>query len=131
MGNGFSFVARQKRIHIDGDDFMVDLVFYNRLLKCFVVIEIKTDKLTHQDIGQLQMYVNYYDRIEKLETESATIGILLCASKNDAVVKFTLPENEKNIIASKYNLYLPTAKQLLEEVNKEVENFEEKIKEEK
>ena len=98
MGNGFSFVARQKRIHIDGDDFMVDLVFYNRLLKCFVVIEIKTDKLTHQDIGQLQMYVNYYDRIEKLETESATIGILLCASKNDAVVKFTLPENEKILL---------------------------------
>ena len=129
MGNGFSFVARQKRIHIEGDDFSVDLVFYNRLLKCFVIIEIKTDKLTHQDIGQLQMYVNYYDRVEKLETENATIGILLCAAKNDAVVKFTLPENEKNIIASKYNLYLPTAKQLLEEVNKELENFEEKIKE--
>ena len=129
MGNGFSFVARQKRIHIEGDDFFVDLVFYNRLLKCFVIIEIKTDKLTHQDIGQLQMYVNYYDRVEKLESENATIGILLCAAKNDAVVKFTLPEEEKNIIASKYNLYLPTEKQLLEEVNKELENFEEKIKE--
>lgn len=129
MGNGFSFVARQKRIHIEGDDFFVDLVFYNRLLKCFVIIEIKTDKLTHQDIGQLQMYVNYYDQVEKLESENATIGILLCAAKNDAVVKFTLPEEEKNIIASKYNLYLPTEKQLLEEVNKELENFEEKIKE--
>lgn len=128
MGNGFSFVARQKRIHLEGDDFFVDLVFYNRLLKCFVIIEIKTDKLVHQNIGQLQMYVNYYDRVEKLETENATIGILLCALKNDAMVKFTLPENEKNIIASKYNLYLPTAQQLLEEVNKELENFEEKIK---
>ena len=123
IGNGFSFVARQKRIHIGGDEFFVDLVFYNRLLQCFVIIEIKTTKLTHQDIGQLQMYVNYYDRIEKLPTENSTIGILLCADKNDAVVKFTLPENAKNIIASQYKLYLPTEQQLLEEVNKELNNF--------
>lgn len=121
IGNGFSFVARQKRIHIEGDEFFVDLVFYNRLLQCFVIIEIKTTKLTHQDIGQLQMYVNYYDRVEKLPTENSTIGILLCADKNDAVVKFTLPENAKNIIASQYKLYLPTEQQLLEEVNKELE----------
>ena len=114
MGNGFSFVARQKRIHIDGDEFFVDLIFYNRLLKCFVIIEIKTHKLTHQDIGQLQMYVNYYDRIERLPHENPTIGILLCANKNDAVVKFT------------YTLYLPTEKQLLDEVIKELESFEEK-----
>ena len=89
LGNGFSFVARQKRIHIEGDEFFVDLVFYNRLLQCFVIIETKTTKLTHQDIGQLQMYVNYYDRIEKLPHENPTIGMLLCTSKNDAVVKFT------------------------------------------
>lgn len=126
LGNGFSFVARQKRVHIEGDEFFVDLVFYNRLLQCFVIIEIKTHKLTHQDIGQLQMYVNYYDRIEKLPHENATIGILLCASKNDAVVKFTLPEEQKQIIASQYELYLPTEKQLLDEVNKELESFEEK-----
>jgi predicted nuclease of restriction endonuclease-like (RecB) superfamily len=125
IGNGFSFVARQKRIHIEGDEFFVDLVFYNRLLQCFVIIEIKTTKLTHQDIGQLQMYVNYYDRIEKLPTENPTIGILLCANKNDGVVKFTLPENAKNIIASQYKLYLPTEQQLLEEVNKELEKIEE------
>lgn len=125
LGNGFSFVARQKRIHIDGDEFFIDLVFYNRLLQCFIIIEIKTDKLTHQDIGQLQMYVNYYDRIEKTPTENPTIGILLCADKNDTVVKFTLPENQKQIIASKYELYLPTEKQLMEEVNREIENFEE------
>ena len=81
LGNGFAFVARQKRIHIDGDDFFIDLVFYNRLMQCFVIIEIKTDKLTHQDIGQLQMYVNYYDRIEKADFENPTIGILLCAEK--------------------------------------------------
>jgi len=120
IGNGFSFVARQKKINLDGDDFFIDLVFYNRLLKCFVIIEIKTHKLTHQDIGQLQMYVNYYDRTEKLAEENSTIGILLCADKNDAVVKYTLPKDEKNIIASKYELYLPTEKQLLEEI-KEVE----------
>ncbi|UFH34934.1 PDDEXK nuclease domain-containing protein [Flavobacterium acetivorans] len=125
LGNGFSFVARQKQIHIEGDEFFVDLVFYNRLLQSFVIIEIKTHKLTHQDIGQLQMYVNYYDRVEKLSYENPTIGILLCASKNGGVVKFTLPENEKNIVASQYELYLPTEKQLLEEVNKELENFRE------
>lgn len=124
LGNGFSFIARQKRIHLEGDDFFVDLVLYNRILQCFVIIEIKTQKLTHQDIGQLQMYVNYYDRVEKLPHENPTIGILLCASKNDAVVKFTLPENEKHIIASQYELYLPTEKQLLDEVNKELESFE-------
>ncbi len=124
LGNGFSFVARQKRIHIDGDEFFVDLVFYNRLLQCFVVIEIKTDKMTHQDIGQLQMYVNYYDRVEKTPGENPTIGILLCADKNDTVVKFTLPENQKQIFASKYELYLPTEQQLLEEMKKEIGNFE-------
>ncbi|RTY89505.1 DUF1016 domain-containing protein [Flavobacterium sp. RSP46] len=124
LGNGFSFVARQKRIHIDGDEFFTDLVFYNRILQCFVIIEIKTDKLTHQDIGQLQMYVNYYDRVEKLPRENPTIGILLCANKNDGVVKFTLPENEKNIVASQYKLYLPTEEQLLEAVNIELQNFQ-------
>jgi len=118
LGNGFSFVARQKRIHLEGDDFFVDLVFYNRLLQCFVIFEIKTHKITHQDIGQLQMYVNYYNRIEKLPHENSTIGILLCADKNDAVVKITLPENEKNILASKYELYIPSEKQLLEELKK-------------
>jgi predicted nuclease of restriction endonuclease-like (RecB) superfamily len=124
IGNGFSFVARQKRIHIDGDEFFVDLVFYNRLLQCFVLFEIKTSKLSHQDIGQLQMYVNYYDRYEKQDFENPTIGILLCADKNDAVVKITLPENNKTIIASKYQLYLPTEQQLIDEVKKEIEKLE-------
>ena len=124
IGNGFSFVARQKRIHIDGDEFSIDLVFYNRLLQCFVVIEIKTTKLTHEDIGQLQMYVNYYDRFEKQEFESPTIGILLCADKNDAVVKITLPESNKTIIASKYQLYLPTEQQLIDEVKKEIDKLD-------
>jgi len=121
IGTGFSFVARQKRIHIEGDEFFIDLVFYNRLLQCFVLIEIKTNKLSHQDIGQLQMYVNYYDCFEKQDFENDTIGILLCADKNDAVVKITLPQNNKTIIASKYQLYMPTEAQLLAQVKKEIE----------
>ncbi len=124
LGNGFSFVSRQKRLHIEGDDFFVDLVFYNRLLQCFVIFEIKTHKLTHQDVGQLQMYVNYYDRVEKEEFENPTIGILLCADKNDTVVKFTLPEDNKTILASKYQLYLPSEKELIEELHKEIEELE-------
>jgi predicted nuclease of restriction endonuclease-like (RecB) superfamily len=124
IGNGFSFVARQKRIHIEGDEFSIDLVFYNRLLQCFVLFEIKTAKITHEDIGQLQMYVNYYDRFEKQDFENQTIGILLCADKNDAVVKITLPENNKTIVASKYQLYLPTEQQLLDELMKEIEKLD-------
>ena len=124
LGNGFAFVARQKRIHIEGDDFFIDLVFFNRLLQCFVIVEIKTTKLVHQDIGQLQMYVNYYDRYEKQEFENPTIGILLCTDKNDAVVKISLPENNSTIIASKYQLYLPTEKQLIDEVKKEIEKLD-------
>jgi predicted nuclease of restriction endonuclease-like (RecB) superfamily len=120
LGNGFAFMSRQKRIHLDGDDFFIDLVLYNRLLQCFVIIEIKTSKITHQDIGQLQMYVNYHDRFEKKEYENPTIGILLCADKNDAVVKITLPENNQTIVASKYQLYLPSEEQLLEVVKSEV-----------
>jgi predicted nuclease of restriction endonuclease-like (RecB) superfamily len=124
LGNGFSFVSRQKRIHLDGDDFFVDLVFYNRLLQCFVIIELKTHKITHGDLGQLQMYVNYYDRIERAAHENPTVGILLCMEKNDTVVKFTLPENS-NIIASKYQLYLPTAEQLSNEIQNEVKKQKE------
>lgn len=124
LGNGFSFVARQKRIHLDGDEFFIDLVFYNRLLQCFVLFEIKTTKLTHQDLGQLQMYVNYYDRLEKQDFENPTIGILLCADKNDAVVKITLPTNNQTIVAAKYQLYLPTEQQLIAEVRKEIEKMD-------
>ncbi|QIM62933.1 hypothetical protein A1D29_06320 [Pasteurellaceae bacterium Orientalotternb1] len=131
LGNGFSFIARQKRLHLDGDEFFADLVFYNRILQCFVIIEIKTQKLTHQDLGQLQMYVNYFDRVEKLPHENPTIGILLCADKNDSVVKFSLPENQKQIFASQYQLYLPSEKVLLEEMKKEIANFEQKLEEQK
>jgi len=107
LGNGFAFIARQKRLNIEGDDFFIDLVFYNRLLKSFVIIEIKTGRLTHQDIGQLQMYVNYYDRHEKKDFENSTIGILLCAEKNNAIVKISLPEDNKTIIQVSTNYIFP------------------------
>jgi len=122
LGNGFSFVARQKRLLLEDDEFFADLVFYNRLMRCFVVIEIKTHKLTHKDLGQLQMYVNYYDRIEKLPDENPTVGILLCADKNNTMVTFSLPENSK-ILTSQYQLYLPTEQQLVEELKKELKTF--------
>lgn len=117
MGKGFSFVSRQKRILIEDDEFFIDLVLYNRLLRCFVLVELKTGKLTHQDLGQLQMYVNYFDWQEKTQDESATIGILLCTSKNNTAVKMALPEDNKTILASQYQLYLPTAEQLINEIN--------------
>ena len=125
LGKGFSFVARQKRILIEDDEYFADLVFYNRLLRSFVVVELKTHKLTHQDLGQLQMYVNYYDRYEKLPEENPTIGILLCTNKNDTAVKLALPENNKTILASQYQLYLPSTEQLLEQI-KEVKGMADK-----
>ena len=117
MGKGFSFVARQKRIMLEDDEFFIDLVLYNRLLRCFVIVETKTGKLTHQDLGQLQMYVNYYDRMEKLPEENPTIGILLCTGKNDTTVKMSLPEDNRTILASEYKLYLPTTEQLVKEID--------------
>ena len=111
MGKGYLFESRQKRFTFNEDSYYVDLVFYNRLLRCYVLIDLKVDKLTHQDIGQMQMYVNYYDRYEKLEDENPTIGILLCKENNDALVEITLPQNA-NIYASEYKLYLPDKKLL-------------------
>ena len=125
LGNGFTFVARQKRLLIEDDEFFADLVFYNRLMRCFVVIELKTGKATHQDLGQLQMYVNYYDRYVKTPEENQTIGILLCAEKNDTLVRMSLPENNKTILASKYMTYLPTAEQFIEEIQKVRDEMEE------
>ena len=124
LGNGFCFVARQKRILLEDDEFFIDLVFYNRLLRCFVVIELKTGTLTHQDLGQLQMYVNYYDREVKLPDENKTIGILLCNAKNDSVVRMSLPEDNKTILAAEYKLRLPSEEQLLAEVRKATEEYE-------
>jgi len=111
LGKGFLFESRQRRFTFDEDHYFVDLVFYNRLLRCYVIIDLKLDKLTHQDLGQMQMYVNHYDRHVKLPDENATIGLLLCKDKKDAVVKLTLPK-DANIHAREYQLYLPS-KELL------------------
>ena len=113
MGKGFLFEARQKRFTFDEKHYYVDLVFYNRLLQCYVIIDLKTEELLHKDLGQMQMYVNYYDRNIKLDYEKPSIGILLCKKKNDALVELTLPK-EANIYASEYSLYLPD-KQLLQQ----------------
>lgn len=126
LGNGFTFVARQKRILLEDDEFFADLILFNRLLRCFVVVEIKTHKLSHNDLGQLQMYVNYYDRYEKLPEESPTVGILLCTAKNDLLAKITLPEDNTNILTSKYQLYLPSENELLNEIKEIIELAEEK-----
>lgn len=125
LGNGFTFVARQKRIILEDDEFFIDLVFYNRLARRFVIFELKTGEVTHQDLGQLQMYVNYYDRTEKLPEENPTIGILLCTAKNDTLVKMTLPADNNTIVASKYQLYLPTEQQLIAEVERVKKEWEE------
>lgn len=117
LGKGFAFVDRQKRFTFDDDHFRVDLVFYNRLLRCFVLFDLKIGKLKHQDLGQMQMYVNYYDRYEKQDFENPTIGILLCQEKNDSLVELTLPK-DSNVFASEYQLYLPD-KKLLQDKLKE------------
>lgn len=116
LGRGFSFVSRQKRFTLDGQNFYIDLVFYNYILKCFVLIDLKMDMLTHQDLGQMQMYVNYYTRELMNEGDNPPIGILLCADKSDAVVKYSLPENNNQIFASKYFTYLPTEDELKREL---------------
>ena len=126
LGRGFSFVARQKRFIVDGQDFFIDLVFYNYILKCFVLFDLKTGTLTHQDLGQMQMYINYYTRELMNEGDRPPIGIVLCAEKNDAIVKYTLPENNDQIFASKYYTYLPTEEELKRELRlDEFQKFDE------
>lgn len=125
LGKGFLFEARQKRFTFDEQHFFVDLVFYNRLLQCYVLVDLKTDTLTHQDLGQMQMYVNYYDRYVKQDFEKPTIGILLCEQKNDALVELTLPR-DANIYASAYQLYLPDKALLQSKVKEWIAEFKEK-----
>ncbi|MGL4450143.1 MAG: PDDEXK nuclease domain-containing protein [Sarcina sp.] len=124
LGKGFSFVGRQRRITADGDHFYVDLVFYNYLLKCFVLIDLKLGKLTHQDIGQMDFYVRYYEKEIKSKDDNPTIGIILCSEKNETIVKYSILEESKQIFASKYMLYMPTEEELKKEINKEREILE-------
>ena len=124
LGKGFLFEARQKRFTFDEEHYYVDLVFYNRLLQCYVLIDLKADKLTHQDLGQMQMYVNYYDRFVKQDFEKPTIGILLCESKKEALVELTLPK-DSNIYATQYQLYLPDKDLLQAKVREWIAEFKE------
>ena len=122
LGEGFAFVARQERLTLDGDHFYIDLVFYHTILKCYVIIDLKTGKLTHQDLGQLQLYVNYYDRERRTEGDNPTLGLILCTDKNDAVVRYTLGQDQKKkIFASRYKLHLPTEAELKAEIRRELE----------
>lgn len=123
MGKGFAFVSRQERLTLDGDHFYIDLVFYHAILKCYVLIDLKTGKLTHQDLGQLQLYVNYFDRERRSEGDNPTLGLILCADKNDAVVRYTLPEQQKTIFASRYKMHLPSEAELRAELKREVKEL--------
>lgn len=121
MGKGFAFISRQERLTLDGDHFYVDLVFYHAVLKCYVLIDLKTTKLTHADLGQMQLYVNYFDRERRTKGDNPTLGLILCTDKNDAVVKYTLASNQKKkIFASRYKLYLPTVAELKAELRREL-----------
>ncbi len=121
LGKGFAFVSRQERITLDGNHFYIDLVFYHTILKCFVLIDLKIGKLTHQDLGQLQLYVNYYDRERRSHGDNPTLGLILCTDKNDAVVHYTLgPDQAKKIFASRYTLHLPTEVELQAELRREL-----------
>lgn len=122
LGRGFSFVARQKYFNVDGQHFYIDLVFYNYILKCFVLIDLKTDELTHQDLGQMQMYVNYFTRYMMNQGDNPPVGLLLCAQKSDTLVRLTLPEDNTQIYAAKYLPYLPTEEELKRELR--LDDFE-------
>lgn len=124
LGKGFTFVGRQVRFTFDEKHFRVDLVFYNRILRCFVLIDLKIGEVTHQDLGQMQMYVNYYDRYVKLPDENKSIGIIICREKNDTLVKLTLPEDNNQIFASKYMTVLPSKEEFKKVLDKDFENKE-------
>ena len=128
LGKGFSFIARQKRITVEDDHYYIDLVFYNYILKCFVVIDLKVGRLTHQDIGQMDFYVRYFEKEVRPTEDNPTIGLILCAQKNEAMAKYTLLKNSKTIFASKYKLYLPTEKELKEELKREKRMLEMELK---
>lgn len=120
LGKGFSFLERQQRLTLDGDHFYVDLVFYHTILKCYVLIDLKVAKLTHADLGQMQLYVNYYDEHRRTKGDNPTVGLILCTDKNDAVVKYTLGKGNRQIFVSRYKLHLPTEEELAQELRREL-----------
>jgi len=130
LGKGFSFVARQKRITIEGDHYYIDLVFYNYMLRCFVVIDLKTGKLSYQDIGQIDFYVRYFDDKIKTAEDNPTLGIILCADKNETMIKYSVLSDKDNLLASKYKLYLPTEEEFKNELEKERARIEKKLSDE-
>src|SRR3989339_169581 len=127
LGRGFAFVARQKRIKTETSDFYIDLVFYNYMLKCFVIIDLKKGKLTHQDVGQMDMYVRMYNDLEKAENDNPTIGIILCADKDNTVVKYSILNDNENLFVSKYQLYLPSEEELKAEMERDVLELQREI----
>ena len=127
LGKGFSFIGSQVRITLGDEHFYPDLVFYNRLLRCFIIIDLKIGKVTHQDIGQMQMYVNYYDREIKSTDENQTFVILLSTDKNETIVKYTLPQNNNTIFSSEYKLHMPTEEELIETIEKEKKYLNSKL----
>ena len=124
LGKGFAFMGRQQRVTLDGRHFFIDLVFYNRITRSFVLLDLKVGTLTHQDLGQMQMYVNYYQRELTTADENPPIGIVLCTDKSEAVVRYTLPEGNTQIFASRYKLYLPTEEELAAELQRERQQIE-------
>lgn len=124
LGKGFAFVKRQERITLDGDHFYIDLVFYHAILKCYILIDLKVGKLNHEDLGQLQLYVNYYDQERCTDDDNPTLGLILCTDKNDAVVRYTLgPTQQNKIFASRYQLHLPTEAEIQAEIRRELDQF--------
>ncbi len=126
LGKGFAFVERQQHIRTENSDFYIDLVFYNYILKCFVIIELKTEKLKHQDIGQLDMYVRMYDDLKKQENDNPTIGLLLCTDTDRTIIKYSVLNDNKNLFASKYVNYLPSEEELINEIERQKTLFESK-----
>ena len=126
LGKGFAFVERQQHIRTENSDFYIDLVFYNYILKCFVIVELKTEKLTHQDIGQLDMYVRMYDDLKKQENDNPTIGLLLCTETDRTIIKYSVLNDNKNLFASKYINYLPSEEELINEIERQKTLFESK-----
>ena len=128
LGQGFAFVARQKRLTLEGDHFYADLVFYHTILKCYVVIDIKTHALTHADIGQMQLYVNYYDQECRSEDDNPTVGLILCTQKNETMARYTLGQKANQIFASKYQFHLPTEDELAKELKRELKDIKQSLK---